>query len=235
MNSAVWQQCLQQLPQWINPVCVDLPGYGESVDVDATTLDDYVDHVAQQITRPAILAGWSLGGLVSLQLVRRYPQKVAALFQVATNPRFVQAIDWQTAIEASVFEQFATSLEMDVSKTIRRFLALQVRGTNVSMQTVRQLQRAIDQRGLPKKAALFAGLKILSDTDLTEAVEDLDCAASWLLGDKDALVPVELADVLKKMSTTVDIQVISGAAHAPFVSHPVDFVNALLNTAERVR
>jgi pimeloyl-[acyl-carrier protein] methyl ester esterase len=235
MNSAVWRQCLQQLPPWVNPVCVDLPGYGECTDVDATTLDDYVEHVAQHINRPAVLVGWSLGGLVSLQLAQRYPQKVAALFQVATNPRFVQTVDWQTAIEASVFEQFAVSLEIDMSKTIRRFLALQVRGTNVSMQTVRQLQHAIDERGLPKRAALFTGLKMLADTDLTAAVEDLDCAVSWLLGDKDALVPVELAAALKTMSSTADIQIISGAGHAPFVSHPVDFVNALLNTADGVR
>ena len=235
MNSSVWQQCLQQLPHWINPVCVDLPGHGESADVDATTLDDYVEHVAQRITRPAILVGWSLGGLVSLQLARRYPQKVTALFQVATNPRFVRAVDWKAAIDASVFEQFAASLESDMSKTIRRFLALQVRGTNVSMQTVRQLQRAIDECGLPRKAALLSGLKILSDTDLTAAVENLDCAVSWLLGEKDALVPVELAAALKSMSTRVDIRIISGAGHAPFISHPIDFVNALLNAADGVR
>ena len=112
---------------------------------------------------------------------------------------------------------------------------LQVRGTDVSMQTVRQLQHAIDERGLPKKAALFSGLKILSGTDLTAAVGNLGCAVSWLLGEKDALVPVELAAVLKTLSTTADIQVISGAGHAPFVSHPLDFVNALLKTADGVR
>ena len=235
MNSAVWQQCLQQVPDWINPVCVDLPGYGECADVDATTLDGYVEHVSRQITRPAILVGWSMGGLVSLQLARRYPQKVAALLQVATTPKFVQTVDWQAAIEAGVFEQFAASLEIDTNKTIRRFLALQVRGTNVSMQTVRQLQHAIDERGLPKKAALFSGLKILSDTDLTATVGNLDCAESWVLGEKDALVPVELAAVLKTLSTTADIQIISGAGHAPFVSHPLDFVNALLKTADGVR
>ena len=180
MNSAVWQPCLQQLPDWIRPLCIDLPGHGESVDVNAGTLDDYVEHVAQQIIHPVILLGWSLGGLVSLRLAQRYPEKVSALFQVATNPKFVQGSDWQTAIEASVFEQFAISLGKDMVKTIRRFLALQVRGTDTSMQTVRELQAAIDARGLPDIEALLAGLKILSDTDLTEAIQALDCPVSWL-------------------------------------------------------
>ena len=234
MNSVVWQPCLKQLPDWIRPLGIDLPGHGDSVDVHAGTLDDYVEHVAQQIIHPVILLGWSLGGLVSLRLAQRYPEKVSALFQVATNPKFVQGGNWQTAIEASVFEQFAISLEMDRVKTIRRFLALQVRGTDTSMQTVRELQAAIDERGLPDIEALLAGLKILSDTDLTEALQALDCPVSWLLGEKDVLVPLELARALEQMPVDVDIQILAGAGHAPFISHPDAFVNALLQAATRI-
>ena len=234
MNSAVWQPCLQQLPDWIRPLAIDLPGHGDSVDINAGTLDDYVEHVAQQIIHPVILLGWSLGGLVSLRLAQRYPEKVSALFQVATNPKFVQGGNWQTAIEASVFEQFAISLEKDRVKTIRRFLALQVRGTDTSMQTVRELQAAIDERGLPDIEALLAGLKILSDTDLTEALQALDCPVSWLLGEKDVLVPLELARALEQMPVDVDIQILAGAGHAPFISHPDAFVNALLQAATRI-
>lgn len=232
MNSAVWRSCLQQLPDWINPRCIDLPGHGECVDVNAGTLDEYVEHVAQQITHPVLLVGWSLGGLVSLRLAQCYPEKVSVLFQVATNPKFVQDSVWPTAIEASVFDQFASSLEKDRVKTIRRFLALQVRGTDTSMQTVRELQAAIEERGLPDIEALFAGLKILSDTDLIEALQALDCPVSWLLGEKDAMVPLELAQALKQMSIDIDIQILAGAGHAPFISHPDAFVHALLQTAK---
>jgi pimeloyl-[acyl-carrier protein] methyl ester esterase len=232
MNSAVWRTCLRQLPDWINPLCIDLPGHGESVDVNAGTLDEYVEHVAQQISHPVLLVGWSLGGLVSLRLARRYPDKVSALLQVAANPKFVQDSGWPTAVEASVFDQFAASLEKDRIKTIRRFLALQVRGTEASMQTVRELQAAIDERGLPGSEALLAGLKILSATDLTEALQALSCPVSWLLGEKDALVPPELAQALKQMSIDVDTHIVAGAGHAPFISHPDAFVQALLQAAK---
>lgn len=232
MNSAVWQPCLQQLPDWINPLCIDLPGHGEYVDVNAGTLDEYVEHVAQKITSPVLLVGWSLGGLVSLRLAQRYPEKVSALFQVATNPKFVQDSDWPTAIEAGVFDQFALSLEKDRVKTIRRFLALQVRGTDSSMLTVRQLQAAIDERGVPDIESLLAGLKILSETDLIEALQTMDCPVSWLLGEKDALVPVGLTRVLEQMPVDIDIHIVAGAGHAPFISHPVAFVQALLQAAK---
>jgi pimeloyl-[acyl-carrier protein] methyl ester esterase len=232
MNSAVWQPCLQQLPDWINPLCIDLPGHGEYVDVNAGTLDEYVEHFAQKITSPVLLVGWSLGGLVSLRLAQSYPEKISALFQVATNPKFVQDSDWPTAIEAGVFDQFALSLEKDRVKTIRRFLALQVRGTDSSMLTVRQLQAAIDERGLPDIESLSTGLKILSETDLIEALQTLDCPVSWLLGEKDALVPVGLTRVLEQMPVDVDIHIVAGAGHAPFISHTDAFVQALLQAAK---
>ena len=212
---------------------MDLPGYGNSIDVSAETLDEYADHIVVQITDPSVLVGWSLGGLISLHVARHYPEKVSALFQVASSPKFVQDDSWPTAIEAGVFEQFAASLEKDVVKTIRRFLALQVRATETSMQTVRELQRAIDDHGLPALEALYAGLKILSDTDLTASLRELTCPVTWLLGEKDVLVPVELAEVLSTLLIHPDIHIIEAAGHAPFISHPEAFVNTLLQAVER--
>lgn len=232
MNSAVWQPCLERLPDRIEPHCIDLPGHGESVGVSAATLDDYVEHVARQITRPVLVTGWSLGGLVSLQLARRYPRKVSGLFQVATSPKFVQDSGWPAAIEYSVFEQFAASLEKDIEKTVRRFLALQVRATDTSMQTVRALQDSIAARGLPAIEVLNAGLKILSDTDLRETLPQLSCPVTWLLGEKDMLVPVGLAQALQSMPVSPAVHIVEGAGHAPFISHADAFVDTLLQAAE---
>jgi pimeloyl-[acyl-carrier protein] methyl ester esterase len=234
MNSAIWQRCLQHLPDWINPLCIDLPGYGRAIDVDATTLDEYVDYVTDQISRPALLTGWSLGGLVTLRLAQRHPHKVAGLLQVATNPKFVQQGSWLTAIDAGVFEQFAAALEQNATKTIQRFLALQVRGTDTSLQTVRELQRSIEECGLPQAGVLQDGLRILSATDLIQAVSELQCPVAWLLGDKDALVPVALVEALNRLAPEAQITVIHGAGHAPFISHPEIFAHSVVRAARRI-
>ncbi len=232
MNSAVWQPCLQRLPDWVNPQCIDLPGYGASIDARAGTLDEYVDHVARRIRRPAAVVGWSLGGLVALRLAHTRPEKVSNLIQVASSPKFVQADDWPTAIEREVFEQFAASLEKDTVKTIRRFLALQVRGTDTSMATARTLQQAIEAQGLPALEALFAGLKILSDSDLRLSASRLSSPVTWVLGARDMLVPIALADALRLLVPGADIRVLPGAGHAPFISDPDAFVAELLQAVK---
>ena len=94
-------------------------------------------------------------------------------------------------------------------------------------------ESAFDERGLPTIEALRSGLKMLSDTDLRETLQRLSCPVTWLLGDKDMLVPVTLADALKRSMSDPQIHVVKGAGHAPFISDPAGFVKALMRAIER--
>ena len=235
MNSAVWETCVSNLPAWIDAIRVDLPGHGTMASVRAGTIDDYVKAIALVVKRPVIWVGWSLGGLAVLQLAKFYPERVAGLFMIACNPCFVRKDDWQTAIEVEVFEQFSQSLECDVAATVRRFLALQVKGTTTAMETVRKLQQALQQRGMPEAKALQSGLTMLAGTDLRNEVPWLKKPVTWLLGGRDMLVPVSVGDELKKLQPDIHVLVEQEAGHAPFISHPQKFINALVEFASGLR
>lgn len=86
MNSAVWENCFNLLPDWIDVIQVDLPGHGSMADVKAESVNDYVQALAALVNRPVIWVGWSLGGLALLQLARHYPERIAGLFMVASTP-----------------------------------------------------------------------------------------------------------------------------------------------------
>lgn len=241
MNSAVWQACEEYLPGSINPVYLDLPGHGDGVVDDApetvaVTLDDYVEHIACRISQPGLLVGWSLGGLVALRLAVRYPDKVSALLLVASSPKFVQVPGWNCAVENAVFRQFAQSLQQqDVRHVIRRFLALQVRGSAASIQVARELQRALEQHGTPTIETLMNGLKILSETDSRSSLGNIHVPVTWLLGDRDAIVPVSLAPCLEQLLPGADIHIQEGGGHAPFISHAEAFAAMLGKMAQQVR
>ena len=235
MNSAVWDECTNSLPDWINVVVVDLPGHGAMADVPALSLDDYVRALIPLVHQPVIWVGWSLGGLVVLRLAELYPQRVAAALLVATNPCFVSQTDWSCAVEAEVFDPFASDLNQNQQKTIRRFLALQVKGLPDAMTVVRQLQKSIQSRGQASTKALVSGLKVLLETDLRKNISLIECPLHWLLGGKDALVPAELAQVLKKEFAQENVELSLKSGHAPFISHQNEFVKQLLGMAEKLR
>ncbi len=235
MNSAVWDECINSLPDWINVVVVDLPGHGTMADVPASSLDDYVQALIPLVHQPVIWVGWSLGGLAVLRLAELYPQRVAAALLVATNPCFVRQPDWPCAVEKEVFDQFSRDLNQNQEKTIRRFLALQVKGIPGAMNVVRHLQKSIQSRGQASTQALVSGLNILLETDLRQNISLIERPLFWLLAGKDSLVPVELAQVLKKEYAQKNVEVIVPSGHVPFISHHNDFVKQLLAMAEKLR
>ena len=235
MNGAVWEKCFELLPDWMDVIQVDLPGHGTMADVKAEGLNDYVQALAALVNRPVVWVGWSLGGLALLQLAREYPERIAGLFMVSSNPCFVQKEDWSCAVEKNVFELFADSLEKNTDATIKRFLALQVKGSGVSMSVVRELQQSLQQRGRASTDALRSGLDILANTDLRTELPYLNCPVTWLLGGRDTLVPVALSGALKMLQENIKNVVVKEAAHAPFISHPEEFSSALIEFAEGLR
>jgi len=235
MNGAVWEKCFDLLPDWMDVIQVDLPGHGTMAEVRAEGLNDYVQALAALVNRPVVWVGWSLGGLALLQLAREYPERIAGLFMVSSTPCFVQKEEWSCAVEKNVFELFADSLEKDTDATIKRFLALQVKGSGVTMSAVRQLQQSLQQRGRASVDALRSGLDILSSTDLRIELPYLNCPVTWLLGGRDALVPISVAEELKVLQPNIKTIIEKEAAHAPFISHPESFAKALTEFAEGLR
>lgn len=235
MNSFVWKNCLRFLPDWIEVICIDLPGYGRNVDLEATGIDDYVQSLVGVINRPAIWVGWSLGGLAVLRLAQLYPKAVTGLFLVSTNPCFVRKQNWKAAVEKAVFEQFAQALRQDIDATVRRFLALQAKGSPSAMKVVREINQAYKTSSRPSLNTLNLGLDMLATTDLRNELSLLECPVTWLLGERDKLVPVTVADELKVLHAEIEVFIEKQAAHAPFVSHPQVFVARLVSLAEKLK
>ncbi len=235
MNSAVWDECIAQLPDWIHVTVVDLPGHGTMADVDFHSLDGCVQTLASLVHHPIIWVGWSMGGLAVLRLAELYPQRVAAALLVATNPCFVRQRDWGCAVEQKIFQQFSDELNNNQEKTIRRFLALQVKGVADAMRVVRQLQQSMVSRGQASVQALSSGLDVLLHSDMRAALKTIKSPLHWALGAKDSLVPAELAQVLQLQYGQQNVTQYPQAGHAPFISHSEDFVRQLIAIAEQCR
>ena len=204
---------------------VDLPGHGLS-PAGTLQLGDLAASLADHFGAAHWL-GWSLGGLVALQLALDHPQQVRSLSLVGASPRFTTAADWTCAVDGSVFAQFAQALEQDVGRTLERFLALETLGAEHAQDERHWLRQLLQRVPTPSADVLTEGLQLLQGTDLRGRLPELRCPNLWLGGRRDRLVPPAALEWAARAAPNGRAVIFDQAAHAPFIGRPDAFAETL--------
>jgi len=220
MNAGVWQLLLPALRERFRVTVIELPGHGGSPFRGQEDLDAWTRACLEVAPQQASWVGWSLGGLLAQRAARMAPQSVHNLCLVSATPSFVQRQDWQAAVPASVFDLFARNLLADPKATLRRFLGLQVKGTEDARTMLRALSEALAQRPGSQMQALQVGLSLLLETDLRDQLPVLSTPVHCLFGGRDTLVPIAAAKAIGALLPAARCEVIEAAGHAPLLSHP---------------
>ncbi|MFZ2541706.1 MAG: alpha/beta fold hydrolase [Gallionella sp.] len=255
MHSGLWGGIAEKLAQHFRVMTVDLPGHGYNAGViapfgmslsktepanslrldkltasgSAFLLDAVVDELSAQFTGPLAICGWSLGGQIALRWAMRQPQQVKRLVLVATTPCFERRPDWPCAMAAETMAAFDAALRQNYAQTLRRFLALQVRGGKQERALLVTLRRLLFSRGEPDFHALQGGLNILRVCDLRSALSGVNQPSLVIAGEHDTLAPLLAAQYLTRHLPNARLAEIKGAAHAPFLSHPNEFLKYVVN------
>ena len=222
MNSSVWSDFAHELAADNQVTLIDLPGHGHSPYRGQDSLEGWTDACLEVAPQRAVWLGRSLGSMIALQAAHRAPERVSGVMVVAGMPRFVQGYDWPHAMAPRTLDLFIQALGDDHSKTLERFLALQMLGSDLAQETLRRLKSRLRERPDPHAEALASGLDLLKSADLRPALGELSCPTAWLYGDRDTLAPAKASALLKEWLPEVMTEIIPGAAHTPFLSHPAE-------------
>lgn len=234
MHSGVWQPLVKKLSRQFTLHLVDLPGMGFSQPIEPSHLHAVAEKVAEQIPGNADICGWSLGGLVAMRIALTHPEHVRRMVLVGSTPRFVNTEDaaWPHGIDAEVFQNFATQVSQDYQSTLIKFLTLQCMGASDSRATVKLLRNSFAERPVPTMGSLQKALRMLLENDLREEIPYLRKPVLLMHGDRDTLAPVQAAHWLAQHLPFGRLRVLAGASHAPFLSHPEQFIEALVQFLE---
>ncbi len=241
MHGGVWQPLVKKLSAHFNLHVVDLPGMGFSTPIEPGHLHAVAASVAEALPDNVDICGWSLGGQVAMRIALLQPDRVRRLVLVGATPRFVNgppdlvdAEPWQDGIDAAVFQQFADQVSHDYQNTLTRFFSLQCMGAVDARSTIKQLRASFAERPVPTLGSLQKALRILLDSDLRPEIENIRKPVLLVHGDHDTLAPLQAAHWLARHLPFGRLRVIAGASHAPFLSHPEQFVKALVQFLEPV-
>lgn len=239
LHGGMWGPWLDALASRARLHFVDLPGHGRSPWPEgATTLRDLAAAIAPHVPAGAAVIGWSLGGLVALELARSRPADIAALVLLATTPCFLNRDDWSAGMNPAVLEGFAAGLQRDYRRTISNFLALQTWGDEHATQALRALRAGLDDHGEPDPRALAAGLQILRQADLRDQLASVAVPSLVIAGEFDRITPTDAGRELASRLPSARFLQVPKAGHAPFLSHPeavtravTDFLSFMLPAA----
>ena len=216
MSSEVWRCWLPQLRQRANVTLIDLPGCGRSPSQPEIDIDTLLDQIAAIVPERVVIAGWSLGGQLATLFAERHPQRCAALYLIASNPKFIAADDWP-GLAPATFAEFEAELARDPAALHRRFLGLLAHGDCNARALLKWLRATA---ALPDLSALQQGLRWLAELDTRATLDALTLPVVHMLGGADALVPAALAQVASARLPQQWYIVLDGVGHLPFASAP---------------
>ena len=188
---------------------IDLPGHGRSENIEG--LDNWAEEIRKIIPQNSIILGWSLGGLVAIKLAQKIITKKIIL--CASTPKFIINNNWNYGIQENNFKSFSKNISINPAIGLIRFISLQ----KINKIQAKQL-KIIIKNNPPAIIGLNNALNILMKTDLRNEIKTIKNIKVYL-GNKDTIVPVELANwyAVNNISTNI-----LNSGHIPFL-HP-DFL-----------
>lgn len=219
MHSGLWRAFAEQLAVDRQVICLDLPGHGRSENIQPYVLEALVDELALALPEKTChLIGWSLGGALALRLAEKYPHKVKSLILIASNPHFLSTQDW-SGVEPNILADFASNIQKNASVTLLRFMGLQVKGMPEMKSCLKQIKEVLQECAVPEVEVLMCGLKVLKTADLRSALSALTLPVQMIFGEYDSLVPAQVGGQCQSLAPQIEMHVIEGAGHVPFISH----------------
>lgn len=233
LNLRIWDGVVRELAPRFRLIAIDLPGHGRSDwDPRASTPAAQawrVHETLAALTECYTLVGWSLGGQFAIDLAAALPAGIERLALIATTAKFNAAPGWRCGAPRPLLARLLHRLHTEGERAVDDFLTLQASGSapRTAERVLAEMRDALRTHGAARLDALVSGLARLRDGDLRRTLPLLRMPALVVAGQRDRVVRPSAARALAAALPEARYAQITGAAHAPFLSHPAQFVKVL--------
>lgn len=211
----------------------DLPGHGASspaLQNDLVNISASLNCWLMAIENtPVALGGWSLGGMLALEMARQKPLTIDRLLLIATTPRFTSGDDWTCGLPAVQVRALARNLTRRFEATLADFFNLAFAGEDLSRQRLRDIRNfAVKRSCLPEPTVALELLHVLSGQNQLGFLSQIEQPALVMHGDLDQITPVEAGRYLADTLPRGVLMEFAGVGHGPFLSRPQDVVDKIM-------
>jgi len=221
-SSQVWHHQIEYFSKSWQVQVINLPGHGDAPDAP---VNSWVEELNDALPdHPCILIGWSLGGMLAIQLAHSFPEKFAGLVLLSSTPCFRARIDWKYGCSDKQFYAFEHALESDSNKLLSQFFTLMLHGDALSCNRFNAIAReAVDRKHRPLREALRSGLELLDTLDLRHQLPTISVPTLVMHGAHDEIVPLQAGRYLAEQIQHANLHIMA-CGHAPHLTQ-VDVFN----------
>lgn len=231
LSSSVFADELPFLARTRRVVAPDLRGHGRSSAAGPFSLADLAGDVVELAGRLALdrlaLAGWSLGAQVALASLPLLRPRVAALVLVSGTPRFVAGDGWPHGLPASRLAALARRVGRDPAGAVGGFFEGMFAEEEAGEAVRARAEALRSDIPTPDPASALAGLDLLAREDLRARLPAVDVPTLLIHGERDPICPVGASRAMSAAIPGARLVELPGAGHAPFLSRPGAFRDAL--------
>lgn len=211
----------------------DLPGHGGSSPANVVTLASFADDLSEWLSfvapGPLVLGGWSLGGMVALEMAARPLDVVRRLLLIGTTPRFTATTDWCHGLPVGQVLALRRNLKQSFAKTLGTFFDLTFAPGEVNEAGKSHIKQfAVDTGPGPDPDCTARLLTLLTEQDQRTLLAAVHCPSLVLHGSADQVTPIGAGRALATALPAGVLCEFAGAGHAPFWTQPQAAARAIM-------
>ena len=224
LDGAMWSGVARALAPRFHVLKPDLPGRGNTDAAAPNGISGYADFVAaivEGLPAPVGIAGFSFGGYISLELMKRKPEKVRALALVDTRATADDPLS-----RGKRDETIAAVREKGVAPVVESMPAKLLSSESVGRpDLLERVQRMIARQ---KPQTVEADLLAMRDRpDSTELLPQIAVPTLVVVGEQDVLTPPADSESMASAIPGARLVKIPGAGHLTPMERPKAVAEAL--------
>jgi len=194
---------------------LDLPGHGASEEEAAHSVEEYAkavaDYIAQNIGKPCLLVGHSMGGAISQMMALEHSSLTAGLVLVATGPKLLVAPEFLAMLPDRFQESIA-------------FFRPAAFGPDTPELLV---QMGVEVMAKCKPITAYWDFTSCDQFDVIQRLPEIKAPTIVLTGELDVLTPVRLGSKLKAIPGS-EMRIINDMGHMLPIENPTAVSSAIV-------